>query len=98
MLAIGRALMSEPKLLMLDEPSLGLAPRVTKEVLKVIASLRDTGVAILLIEQNARAALQVSDYAYLIENGRITLEGHSSVLINNPKIINTYLGLSKSVA
>ena len=96
MLAIARALMSEPKLLMLDEPSLGLAPRITKEVFKVIASLRDTGAAILLIEQNARAALQVSDYAYLLENGRITLHGPSSELINDPRIINTYLGLPKS--
>jgi len=95
MLAIARALMSEPKLLMLDEPSLGLAPRITKEVFKVIASLRDTGAAILLIEQNARAALQVSDYAYLLENGRITLHGPSSELINDPRIINTYLGLPK---
>ena len=95
MLAIGRALMSEPRLLMLDEPSLGLAPRVTKEVFKVIASLRDSGVGILLIEQNARAALQVSDYAYLLESGRITLEGPSVQLINNPTIIDTYLGLAK---
>ena len=95
MLAIGRALMAEPKLLMLDEPSLGLAPRVTKEVLKAISSLRERGVAILLIEQNARAALQVSDYAYLLENGKITLHGPSQDLINNPKIITTYLGLPK---
>jgi len=95
MLAIGRALMAEPRLLMLDEPSLGLAPRVTKEVLRAISSLRKTGVAILLIEQNARAALQVSDYAYLLENGKITLHGPSQDLINNPKIITSYLGLPK---
>ena len=75
MLAVGRALMSQPTLLMLDEPSLGLAPRVVKEIFRTIAALRETGVTILLIEQNARAALEVADYGYVLEMGEIALEG-----------------------
>lgn len=92
MVAIGRALMSNPKVLMLDEPSLGLAPRVMAEVFQVITKLRETGVATLLIEQNSRAALQVSDYGYVLELGDITLEGKSSDLATNPKVIEAYLG------
>ena len=93
MLALGRALMSQPTLLMLDEPSLGLAPLIVKEILHTISDLRSTGVSILLIEQNARAALQISDYGYVLENGEIALEGLSSELANNPKVIESYLGI-----
>lgn len=95
MIALGRALMSDPKVLMLDEPSLGLAPRVMAEVFQVISRLRETGVATLLIEQNSRAALQVSDYGYVLEVGDITLEGPASELAKNPKVIEAYLGSAK---
>jgi branched-chain amino acid transport system ATP-binding protein len=79
MLAVGRALMAKPKLLMLDEPSLGLAPLIVKEIFRVIADLKSTGVSILLVEQNARAALKVADYGYVLETGEMALEGASSV-------------------
>lgn len=98
MLAIGRALMSKPDLLMLDEPSLGLAPRIVKEILQIVANLRNSGISILLVEQNARAALQVADYAYVLETGQITLEGPSEELANNPQVIEAYLGFKKHTA
>jgi branched-chain amino acid transport system ATP-binding protein len=93
MLAVGRALMAQPKILMLDEPSLGLAPLIVREIFRVIGDLRETGVAILLVEQNARAALQVSDYGYVLETGEIALEGPSDQLEDDPKVIESYLGL-----
>ena len=93
MLAVGRALMAKPKLLMLDEPSPGLAPLVVREIFRVIAKLRQTGVSILLVEQNARAALQIADYAYVLETGEIALEGPSQQLIGDPKVVQSYLGL-----
>ncbi len=93
MLAIGRALMAKPKLLMLDEPSLGLAPNIVREVLQVVVGLRKRGVSILLVEQNARAALAVSDRAYVLEMGRMVLTGKSSDLASDPRIIETYLGI-----
>ncbi|MDA8259590.1 MAG: ABC transporter ATP-binding protein [Betaproteobacteria bacterium] len=93
MLAVARALMAKPKLLMLDEPSLGLAPLIVREIFRVIADLKRTGVAILLVEQNARAALQVADYAYVLETGEIALEGPSAKLIDDPKVVESYLGL-----
>ena len=96
MLAVGRALMSRPKLLMLDEPSLGLAPLVVKEVFRTIEGLRDAGVSILLIEQNARAALEVSEYAYVLETGAIALEGPARQLANDPRVIETYLGARRN--
>lgn len=95
MLALGRALMSQPTLLMLDEPSLGLAPLIVKEILNNIATLRSTGVSILLIEQNARAALQISDYGYVLENGAVTIEGPSRELATDPKVIESYLGMGR---
>lgn len=94
MLALGRALMAQPKLLMLDEPSLGLAPKIVREIFKIIAELRRRGVSILLVEQNARAALQVADYAYVLENGEIRMHGPASELANDPRVIDVYLGLS----
>jgi branched-chain amino acid transport system ATP-binding protein len=93
MLAVARALMAKPKLLMLDEPSLGLAPLIVREIFRVIADLKKTGVSILLVEQNARAALQVADYAYVLETGEIALEGPSEQLVDDPKVVESYLGL-----
>lgn len=98
MLALGRALMAKPKLLMLDEPSLGLAPLIVREIFHIVNDLRKTGVATLLIEQNARAALQVADYGYVMETGDVAMEGPSADLASNPKVIETYLGLAKKVA
>lgn len=98
MLALGRALMGKPDLLMLDEPSLGLAPLIVKEIFHVVSALRQTGVAILLIEQNARAALQISDYGYVLETGEVVLEGAAAELAANPQIIETYLGLARKRA
>jgi branched-chain amino acid transport system ATP-binding protein len=94
MVALGRALMARPKLLMLDEPSLGLAPLVVKEVFHAITELRAAGVSILLVEQNARAALQVADYGYVLETGETVLEGPSAELAANPRVVETYLGLA----
>ena len=96
MVAIGRALMARPKLLMLDEPSLGLAPLVVREVLRAIAELRAAGVSILLVEQNARAALQVADYGYVLETGETVLEGSASDLLAHPRVVETYLGLART--
>jgi len=98
MLALGRALMAKPRLLMLDEPSLGLAPRIVKDIFHIISDLRATGVAILLIEQNARAALQVSDYGYVIETGEITIHGKASELARDQRVIDAYLGLARKAA
>lgn len=92
MLAIGRALMGRPKLLLLDEPSLGLAPIVAHTVFKSIARLRDDGMTILLVEQNARAALNISDRAYVMETGRIIMQGPSEELLNHNQIKRAYLG------
>jgi branched-chain amino acid transport system ATP-binding protein len=98
MLALGRALMARPKLLMLDEPSLGLAPLVVKDVFRAIAELRAAGVSILLIEQNARAALQLADYGYVLETGETVLEGTAAELLANPRVVETYLGLAGRAA
>lgn len=93
MLAIGRALMTEPKLLMLDEPSLGLAPFLVDEIFDIISRIvRETGMSILLVEQNAAAALTIVDHAYLIDNGRIVMSGTSQALAQNPDVQEFYLG------
>jgi branched-chain amino acid transport system ATP-binding protein len=92
MLAIGRALMSSPKLLMLDEPSLGLAPKIIGELFETIVKLKENGITILLVEQNAYAALDISDWAYVIENGEIVLSGTASNLIKSDDIKKKYLG------
>ena len=93
MLAMGRALMAKPRLLMLDEPSLGLAPLIIKEIFRIIAELKQTGVAILLVEQNARAALHIADYGYVLETGEVSLAGPSGELAADPRVIESYLGL-----
>jgi branched-chain amino acid transport system ATP-binding protein len=92
MLAIARALMSEPKLLLLDEPSLGLAPLIIRDIFNTIRTLRETGLTILLVEQMANQALGVADRAYVLETGRITLQGKGSDLLNDPKVRAAYLG------
>jgi branched-chain amino acid transport system ATP-binding protein len=92
MLALGRALMSAPRVLLLDEPSLGLAPLVVRDIFAIIAALRASGVAVLLVEQNARAALQIADYGYVLETGQLAFEGPSRELASNPRVAATYLG------
>ena len=98
MLALGRALMSQPKLLMLDEPSLGLAPLVVREIFQTIVRLREAGVSILLVEQNARAALEVADHGYVLETGEIHLEGPAAQLAGDARVIETYLGAARTQA
>ena len=93
MLAMGRALMSKPQLLLLDEPSLGLAPLVTRDILHSVVELRQHGVSCLLVEQNARAALRIADYAYVMESGAIVLEGPAAEIANHRDVINSYLGI-----
>ena len=92
MLALGRALMAKPRLLMLDEPSLGLAPLIVREVFRIIASLRELGVSILLVEQNARAALETADYGYVLETGEIVHAGAAADLMHDPRVTASYLG------
>src|ERR1700722_2738366 len=92
MLALGRALMAKPRLLMLDEPSLGLAPLIVRDIFHIIASLRELSVSILLVEQNARAALETADFGYVMETGEIVHSGPASALMHDPKLIATYLG------
>ena len=98
MLALGRALMSRPRLLLLDEPSLGLAPLMVREIFAIVAELKSAGVAILLVEQNARAALQIADYGYVLEAGELALEGEAAALASNPRVVASYLGQSARTA
>lgn len=92
MLAIGRALMARPQLLLLDEPSLGLAPMIVRDIFETICQLREQGTTILLVEQNARVALRVADRAYVMETGRIVLQGESDALLTNQEVVRAYLG------
>lgn len=94
MLAVGRALMSKPKLLMMDEPSLGLAPLIVKSIFEIIQNINKLGVTILLIEQNAKAALEIADYGYVMETGNIVLEGTGNDLLNNADVKKAYLGIA----
>lgn len=93
MVAVGRALMSKPKLLLLDEPSMGLAPIIVEEIFNVIKELKDSGTTIFVVEQNAFLALGISDWAYVLENGHITISGKSKELLNDPKVKEAYLGI-----
>ena len=93
MLAIGRALMADPKLLLLDEPSMGLAPLFVEEIFRIVADLKREGRTILLVEQNAQAALEIADYAYVIESGSITLHGPAKQVADNPEVATAYLGM-----
>jgi branched-chain amino acid transport system ATP-binding protein len=95
MLALGRALMSRPRLLLLDEPSLGLAPLVVREIFATIKALREQGVTTVLVEQNARAALEVADHGYLLEMGELQLQGPAQALAHDPRVIDTYLGAGR---
>ena len=92
MLAIGRALMSSPKMLLLDEPSMGLSPIMTQEVFKVLRSLKDENITVFIVEQNAYEALELADRAYIMETGNITLEGRSTDLIHDERVKDAYLG------
>jgi branched-chain amino acid transport system ATP-binding protein len=92
MLALGRALMMKPRLLLLDEPSLGLAPLIVREIFRIVTTLRELGVSILLVEQNARAALESADFGYVLETGAIVHRGKAADLIHDPKVIASYLG------
>ncbi|HTY03786.1 MAG TPA: ABC transporter ATP-binding protein [Rhodocyclaceae bacterium] len=95
MLAVGRALMAKPKLLMLDEPSLGLAPLIVREIFHVLERLSREGVAILLVEQNARAALQIAEQGYVLETGEVSLSGSSQDLQDDPRVVESYLGFGR---
>ncbi len=95
MLAMGRALIGRPRVLMLDEPSLGLAPRIVKEIFHIVGELKETGVSILLVEQNARAALQIADWAYVMELGEIVMQGPAAELASDKRVIESYLGLGR---
>lgn len=92
MLAIGRAMMSRPKLLMLDEPSMGLSPIMTQTIMRTIRELQSEGVTILLVEQNASRALQLANRGYVMESGEVTMSGEASALLNDPKVRAAYLG------
>jgi len=98
MLAIGRALMSQPKLLLLDEPSLGLAPLIVQDIMRAVAELSERGLTVLLVEQNARAALRISTYGYVLEMGRFVAAGDAKRLMNDERLVDSYLGTSSSQA
>jgi branched-chain amino acid transport system ATP-binding protein len=93
MLSLGRALMSKPKLLLLDEPSMGLAPLIVEEIFRIVKILKEAGITILMVEQNARAALAIADHAYVMETGRATIEGPGAELLANDEVRRAYLGM-----
>lgn len=95
MLAMGRALMGQPKLLMLDEPSLGLAPRIVADIFAIVGDLRKAGIAVLLVEQNAQAALRIADRAYVMELGEFVLGGAAASVAENPRVMASYLGFEQ---
>lgn len=95
MLAIGRALMSKPKMILLDEPSMGLSPLLVKEIFRIIRMINEKGVTVLLVEQNAKMALNIADRAYVLETGNITMEGKASDLADDPAVKSAYLGGAK---
>ncbi|MDP6397574.1 MAG: ABC transporter ATP-binding protein [Arenicellales bacterium] len=97
MLALARGLMNHPEVLLLDEPTLGLAPIAVKEVFDLIAELRDQGLTILVVEQNVRQALAISDYAYVLESGRIVMQGKGGELLNNSRLVESYLGAARAI-
>ena len=97
MLAIGRALMGSPKVLLLDEPSLGLAPLIVRDIFKIIKEIQAEGATVIIVEQNAKSTLKIADYAYVIELGEISMEGEAQELLHNPKLIEAYLGSSEGV-
>lgn len=94
MLAMGRALMAKPRVLLLDEPSLGLAPRIVRDILDIVVGLKQRGIAVVLVEQNARAALRVADHAYVMEHGRFTLSGTGADVARDPRVEEIYMGSS----
>ena len=96
MLAISRGLMGKPKVLMLDEPSLGLAPVVVNEVFRTIRRIKEEGITVILVEQNAKKSLSISDYAYVIENGRVSMSGTGSEMLENPEVAAAYLGSTRN--
>ena len=92
MLAIARALLSRPKLLLLDEPSMGLAPLIVADIFRIIREIKDAGTTVLLVEQNAKQALKIADYGYVMETGKIIIEGNAKDLLNDPGVVEAYLG------
>jgi branched-chain amino acid transport system ATP-binding protein len=96
MLAIARALLSRPKLLLLDEPSMGLAPLIVADIFKIIREIKDTGTTVLLVEQNAKQALKVADYGYVLETGKVIISGKAETLLEDPRIVEAYLGRRSS--
>ena len=98
MLAIARALLSKPKLLLLDEPSMGLAPKIVADIFRIIKDIKDTGTTVLLVEQNAKQALRIADYGYVMETGKIIIEGEASQLLQDSRIVEAYLGRKSTVS
>jgi branched-chain amino acid transport system ATP-binding protein len=96
MLAIARAILSRPKLLLLDEPSMGLAPLIVRDIFKIIKEINQSGTTVLLVEQNARQALKISDYGYVLETGKMVAEGKAQDLLSDPRIMEAYLGRKSS--
>ena len=98
MLAIARALLSKPKLILLDEPSMGLAPLIVADIFKIIKEIKDAGTTVLLVEQNAKQALKIADYGYVMETGKIIIEGSADSLLEDPRVVEAYLGRKSTSA